>query len=470
MEETIMRSKIQPVSDQALLQSVRQHVQAGLTSLVELLRCLQQVEVRSLHLSQGFSSLFAYCCSLGFSEGESWRRVAAARLLLRCPEALCALQSGTVHLTGISMLYTFAKKNPQADVKALLREMERKGKKEIDVLLAKHSAAKSAPRRPTLKPVARYKAGSNTDVDRPVEKKSTSEFAAPIFPPTASDTRPIDSGNKAELSSSLERPKAGLQQNLKQHSQREAPPESTSGTASIPFTLVSDPIPPAQSSSEVVFELRATLDASAKADLDAIQNLLRHRIPAGDLNDVLKLVLREAAERLRAKKACTLRLKRESDKPPKTKAPIGATIHPTAVSRGEGTIATVETVTTVGTNRTEESTDPSPARGRAIPRAIRRAVFQRDQGKCTWKGANGQGCRATAFLEYHHREAFALGGAHSTDNIALLCRAHNQLEGVQIFGEAACRARPRERCSPRPLTSAKRPSLHADQLETTSGR
>jgi 5-methylcytosine-specific restriction endonuclease McrA len=169
---------------------------------------------------------------------------------------------------------------------------------------------------------------------------------------------------------------------------------------------------PKEESGAVFFELRACLDEAAKADLDTVQNLLRHRLPQGNLNDVLKLVLREAAERLLAKKACALKkVSSRKDKSEPTQQP------------------------------TAQPPQQDKARTRPIPRAVRRMVYARDEGKCTWKSASGQVCGATAFLEYNHKKAFTLGGLHTVDNINLLCRAHNQLDGVAVFGETACSPR-----------------------------
>ena len=38
-------------------------------------------------------------------------------------------------------------------------------------------------------------------------------------------------------------------------------------------------------------------------------------------------------------------------------------------------------------------------------------------------------------LEFEHIVPHALGGANSTDNLMLLCRAHNQYRAKVVFGE-----------------------------------
>jgi hypothetical protein len=78
----------------------------------------------------------------------------------------------------------------------------------------------------------------------------------------------------------------------------------------------------------------------------------------------------------------------------------------------------------------------SPAPGRHIPSAVRRAVWLRDEGRCAFLGRSGP-CGETAFLEFHHVAPYAAGGAATADNIQLRCRAHNQYEARLFFGDSA---------------------------------
>ena len=70
---------------------------------------------------------------------------------------------------------------------------------------------------------------------------------------------------------------------------------------------------------------------------------------------------------------------------------------------------------------------------RHIPSAVRRAVWLRDNGQCSFIGARGR-CEERGFLEFHHVEPFADGGTAAVDNIQLRCRAHNQYESERWFG------------------------------------
>jgi hypothetical protein len=73
-------------------------------------------------------------------------------------------------------------------------------------------------------------------------------------------------------------------------------------------------------------------------------------------------------------------------------------------------------------------------RTRAIPAAVRREVWQRDQGRCSFADQHGRRCRSTRWIEYHHERPYGKGGQHEAGNIALRCRAHNQYEADLDFG------------------------------------
>ena len=91
-----------------------------------------------------------------------------------------------------------------------------------------------------------------------------------------------------------------------------------------------------------------------------------------------------------------------------------------------------------------ETSAPQPAKpeasgaarpSRHIPAAIRRAVWKRDGGRCSYVSATGRLCGARAFLEFDHAEAWARHRTHSAEGITLRCRGHNQQRARRDFGE-----------------------------------
>jgi hypothetical protein len=69
---------------------------------------------------------------------------------------------------------------------------------------------------------------------------------------------------------------------------------------------------------------------------------------------------------------------------------------------------------------------------RHIPADVERAVWERDQGQCSFEGARAR-CPERSFLEFHHLTPWVVGGQPSVENIALRCRAHNEYESTVYF-------------------------------------
>ena len=64
--------------------------------------------------------------------------------------------------------------------------------------------------------------------------------------------------------------------------------------------------------------------------------------------------------------------------------------------------------------------DTSPG-VRGISAPVRRFVWKRDGGQCTYKTSDGRRCSAREKLEFHHDEPYGLGGDRSAVNIRLMC-------------------------------------------------
>src|SRR5207247_4791182 len=71
---------------------------------------------------------------------------------------------------------------------------------------------------------------------------------------------------------------------------------------------------------------------------------------------------------------------------------------------------------------------------RHVPASTRRAVSQRDGGRCTFVGEHGHRCEARKMLEFDHIHEIARGGGTTVENLRLRCRAHNTYKAEQTFG------------------------------------
>lgn len=76
-------------------------------------------------------------------------------------------------------------------------------------------------------------------------------------------------------------------------------------------------------------------------------------------------------------------------------------------------------------DRHHRLSDLSQASGRNVPQHVKAEVWARDGGQCVQ-------CKATEYLEFDHVIPFSMGGATSTENLQLLCRACNLAKGGRL--------------------------------------
>jgi 5-methylcytosine-specific restriction endonuclease McrA len=72
--------------------------------------------------------------------------------------------------------------------------------------------------------------------------------------------------------------------------------------------------------------------------------------------------------------------------------------------------------------------------GRYVPSQLRREIWQRDGGRCTFHAPDGRRCESRRDLEYDHVTPVAKGGRTCAENLRLLCRTHNQFEAERVLG------------------------------------
>src|SRR5688572_645771 len=78
--------------------------------------------------------------------------------------------------------------------------------------------------------------------------------------------------------------------------------------------------------------------------------------------------------------------------------------------------------------RVVESEDP-----RYVPADVKREVYLRDGGRCTYVGCNGRRCNARFLLEFDHIIPVGRGGKSTVVNLRLRCHAHNQLTAREDY-------------------------------------
>ncbi len=144
------------------------------------------------------------------------------------------------------------------------------------------------------------------------------------------------------------------------------------------------------------FKVQFTGSQALCDKLREAQALLRHQVPSGDLAEIFDRALTLLVEDAKRRK-------------------FAQTSRPRARS---------------------EAKRKSGTASRHIPAKIKRALFERDGGRCAFVGGNGRRCGSRDFLEYHHLDPWARAKRHSIDRIELRCRGHNHYAAVQDYGAA----------------------------------
>jgi hypothetical protein len=139
------------------------------------------------------------------------------------------------------------------------------------------------------------------------------------------------------------------------------------------------------------FGMQVTISEQTREKLRRAQELLSHAVPDGDIAQVLD----------RALDALITKLERE---------------------------------------RLANTPQPRPGRrtksARHIPAHVRREVWKRDQGRCTFVSDTGHRCESHTRLEFDHVLPLARGGEATVANLRLRCRPHNQFSAERAFGDS----------------------------------
>jgi hypothetical protein len=169
------------------------------------------------------------------------------------------------------------------------------------------------------------------------------------------------------------------------------------------------------------YKLQLTASAALRDKLERARDLMRHRNPAGDLAVVVERALDALLAQLEKERLGKTARPRSSPRPTASTQP---STQPRASAQPSA-------------NAQPRSTPPARAtRAGHVPRAVRRAVFERDGEQCTFTDATGARCPSRTLLELDHVDARALGGSDEESNLRVRCRAHNALHAEEVFGRA----------------------------------
>jgi len=379
-----------------LLAGLSELVRQGNVLSARVLAHLVELEERMLHLELGLSSLFSYCVeALGMSEGSAGRRVTAARVCRRFPEAFERVACGELHLCALCALAPHLKPENSAE---LFEACRGKTRRQVEVLVAVRF-----PRPDVREQIRRLPVHAQAPVEatKPVEAEKQTSL------PTRAADEPASPALAPEGTRIPRNPVllvAGGSGSDVRRRARELEPLSAAR-----------------------FGVHFTADTELRELIERARALASHRLPNGDLAALMKLMaacfVREEEKRRFGigVKARRVKAAKETTPAPSTEGeapPGGVEVSPEASEPGKLGLYN-------GKGR---------KRGRYLPVAVRREAHARDRGQCSFVSVEGRRCTARALLELDHREPFARLGKADAANIRLLCKAHNLLHARHCFG------------------------------------
>ncbi len=332
-------NSVRCLSDEGLLRDIEAAAQHERNATARLIALLAEMDARRLYLEQGYSSLFVYCTQcLHLSEHAAYGRIEAARAVRKFPLVLEKLADGSITLTTLCLLSNhFTADNHQQLVAAAQHKSRREVEEQVAALRPTNpipSAVRKLPQ-PT-------RVTSNTVCEPIVESMSVLVASSPT---PATKVRPL--------------------------------------SARPPAPAVIRPLAPER------YKVQFTIGPDTHRKLRALQDLMRHVIPDGDVAEIFDRAI--------------TRLLRD-----------------------------IERRTFANVQRPASTHNVVKVSGRHVPATVKRDVWVRDRGQCAFVGVKGR-CEERGFLQFHHVIPFADGGETSTENLQLRCRAHNAYEAREHF-------------------------------------
>jgi len=413
-------------SDDELLRRLAELLAQTRRSEADLVAHIGEVDRRRLYAREASPSMFAYCTEvLHLSEAEAYLRIAVARAAREHPHLLASLAEGRLHLTAIAKL---APHLTPENREALLERAVHKSKREIEALVAELSPRPDAPagmrRLPDRKnpavsapsvgpaPSLGRRPKDGTAIGLPLrpdgvvarEPESRPDAVTAVEP----ETRPCAAANEPRPSEVVAprlelRPDAdGPRDELRPDAVAETGVDHVPSAAVGRPTLRSARPAVVESLAPARYKVQFTASAELHDKLLRLQALMRHSVPDGDLAAIVEQAVTEKLQRLEARRFAL----------------------------------------TPSPRKTLAESDTSPAT-RRIPAAVKRAVHERDAGRCAYEDERGRRCTARQGLEFHHRHPFGHGGDHSVANLSLVCRNHNGYLAEIDYGRTARHRDPR---------------------------
>ena len=358
------------LSDSELTQALLALVTRDWVGTALLLVHLAEFDARRLYLSAGYGSMFAYCVDALHLSEAAAGKRIQAARTARRFPALYPALASG--RIHLTAVCRLSSHLTEENVEGLIEAATHRRTVEIETFLAGRFPGSLAQLEPisVIRPVA----------PREVDRRTDDEIGWTLFSaPTASS--PPSESSAGDTSSN-----DGVTKWHKQHVLGHVngqQPVTPGGVAS--FRDEPRPEPERQ-----MFQVRVTVPKDTHDFLREAQTLLSHSIPSGDVAAVIGRALEFFVRHLRRRKA--------------------------------------------GSETVRHPLKEASKLTRHIPAHVRRAVWERDGGRCTFLASDGHRCDERRYLEFDHVQPVARGGRTEVENLRLRCRAHNQYEADLVFG------------------------------------
>ena len=361
---------------------------------------LAEIDARRLYLQRGCSSLFDYAVrELGYSDAAAGRRIGAVRLCADQPEVRERLRDGSLTLSAA------------AELQWAFDRQRRRGS-----ICGTAVPAGSAP------------SGSAAPDGPAADATPPGTSAPPASPPLV-----LDAAGRQRLVEDA----AGKSARQVRRMLGDLDPE------------LATPADRVRALGAGRYELKALIDADCHQGLEQLRGLLSHVDPRMTIGQLVGRVVQEALDRHDPSRPP--RRSRTGSRPAEgDSTPASASKEHAAPEPGHA-VAVPDAATPAGTTPTpERARQPTPvsarspsrqgaparaatatakpcASGRAIPAAVKRQIWQRDGGRCSYVDREtGRRCDSRHLIELDHILPYALGGGADPGNLRLVCRAHHR--------------------------------------------
>ncbi|MBX3035155.1 MAG: HNH endonuclease [Bdellovibrionaceae bacterium] len=449
------------IPDQTLLSETKIAVQKEKECTLRVLHHLREIEARRLHLKIGFPSLFEYATKdLGYSPSAAYRRIQAMRLLKSLPQAEEKIRQGELNLTVAAKLQDHFRQEDR-------RRKEWRQRRGLNVgtadLASSRATAVSFETTSSFSASASSETGSLRPAsaepanlkfaggDRASFNSLDGELAGLSFPGLAGEQPRQNAEDMAPLSPAV---KERLLMSLLQLSSREAEKKLAEWQSAVS----------SQTQEKTRFlgaqqvELKLVLSEELHQDFLRLKEVLSHVRPSMTHQELLARLVKLGLKKwdpLKQESRGSVATKKTTVSVAKKRASLSSSRMqktdplpfemqktnewPLIVQKRQNSLPAPEVKEEFVSGMKSIMVGlPSLGRSKAVQMSnlrqrfpstsLKRLVWRRDQGACTYKDSRtGRVCGSRHQVQVDHVRPFAYGGLTVAGNLRLLCARHNQL-------------------------------------------